>query len=152
MEQHDEIGKHIYVAGPYKSRSLQATNQHISDMSGACELLLNYGFIPFFPHLYHFWDLIATRPEDKWMKLCCAWIDRCDIFTYLQTYIQYENSIGVEIEYNLASKLGLPIYPFNDLIKLLLEGKPVITRKNQANPADLCSFIPKRESIQKRTR
>ena len=138
MKQNDEMGKHIYVAGPYKSISTKATNQHIRNMSNACRFLLSYGFIPFFPLLYHFWDLIATKPEKEWLNLSSSWISRCHIFTYLWTDGISE---GVNREREIASELGIPIYSYSNLQDLLQARKQIITLKKRVDNPICGAFI-----------
>ena len=136
MKQHDEKGRYIYVAGPYKSKSLQATNQYVRNMSDACNFLIDYGFFPFFPLLSHFWDLVATKREDEWLALSYAWIERCDIFTYLE-----DNGLshGVVVEREIAFRLGIPIYSYGALRNILLGGKSIITLKRRTPNCDAIS-------------
>ena len=136
QEKGREKGKHIYVAGPYKSNSIHATNQNIFAMRDACDFLLQYNFVPFFPLLCHLWDLISPRAEDEWLALNIAWINRCDIFTYLDG-----DSEGVKIEREHAFDTHIPIYSYATLRILLLEGESIVTRRKRTDDPGCTSTI-----------
>ena len=135
-----EGGKHIYVAGPYKSHSIHATNQHIHAMMSACNFLLQYDFTPFFPLLYHFWDLASPRPESEWLALGTSWIDRCDIFTYLDGP-DMGSSAGTQLEWQHAINMNVPSYPYSELRKLLLAGDKIVTREQRVEIPSITAFV-----------
>jgi len=91
----------IYVAGPYTSAPLDNTLTAID----AADNLLRLGYVPFIPHLSHFWDERHPHEYDEWLGWCIEWVKCCDAILRLPG-----DSIGADIETELAAAIDIPVY------------------------------------------
>jgi len=99
----------IYIAGPYTGD----VEENVAAAIFAGQSLVEYGFVPFVPHLYHFWDQQHPNPYETWMKLCLMWVTKCDALLRLPG-----NSPGADREVALAKATGvLVFYSIDDVIK-----------------------------------
>jgi len=92
----------VYIAGPYREpdRCINTNKAvHIGDY------LLGYGFIPFIPHLCHFWHTMSPKEEETWIEYDLEWLGVCDCM-----FVLSGESKGVRIEINKAEKLNIPIF------------------------------------------
>lgn len=92
----------IYVAGPY-SKGDPCVNTHIAIQAG--QSLLDYGFVPFVPHVSHFWHTMIPNPYEVWMEWDAEWIKVCDGLVRLPG-----ESAGADREVVLANSLGIPVF------------------------------------------
>lgn len=100
----------VYIASPYGRRqgaSEEDCEVNVRIQIQAARLLIDWGYIPFIPNLYHYvhkgW---ASSPsEDIWTKIVSSWILDCDALLRLGG-----ESIGADIEEQIARNLGLPIF------------------------------------------
>lgn len=102
--------KKIYVAGSY-TKGNQTTN--VRSAIDAANVLAGYGFVPFVPHLTHFWDLLWPHEYDWWMAYDDEWLQVCDAVLRLPG-----ESLGADKEEERARELGIPV--FYSLDELLL--------------------------------
>lgn len=92
----------VYVAGPYSigdhaanvDRAMQAGNE-----------LLRRGYVPFVPHLSHFWDAAYPKPLEDWMRIDLAILSRCDAVLRLPG-----ESVGADREVAFANSCHIPVY------------------------------------------
>lgn len=91
----------VYIAGPYTKGDVAINvNQAIK----IANQLLDMGYIPFIPHLTHFWYLISPRPYRDWLKLVVEWLKLCHVV------FRFEGeSPGADKEVELAKLLGIPV-------------------------------------------
>ena len=94
--------KFVYVAGPYTRGDVVI---NVREAIKAAEILRNHGFIPFVPHLTHFWHLLFPHKIDYWYDYDNAWLKKCDVLLRLSG-----DSAGADAEVGLAKELGLPVY------------------------------------------
>ena len=106
--------KKIYVAGPYTNGDV-AVNVRNAIM--AADTIFSAGFIPFVPHLTHFWHLLAPRDYEDWLRLDLVWLESCDGLVRLEG-----ESAGADREVQRAAELGMPIW--FGLASFLEKGSP----------------------------
>lgn len=92
----------IYVAGPYRIGDVQANVRRAME---AGSRLLDMGHAPLVPHLNHFWNLYAERPEKDWLELDLAWLHVADAVLRLPG-----PSAGADAECALARNLEIPVF------------------------------------------
>lgn len=92
----------VYVAGPYTNGDkLDNTMNAVY----AAELLMQLGYVPFVPHLSHYWDEQFPHDHAEWIDWCLEWVKCCDAILRLPG-----DSKGADIETELAAALGIPVY------------------------------------------
>ena len=94
--------KYVYVAGPYTNGD---TEWNVKMAMIAADKLAQAGFIPFVPHLSHFWHLYIPHDYQFWMDLTSAWLERCDCALRLPG-----ESPGADKEITMAMKLRIPVF------------------------------------------
>ena len=94
--------KTVYVAGPYTLGDV-AVNVH--EAIHVADLLLGLGFIPYVPHLTHFWHLMSPKPWDIWIELGMPFLLKCDYVLRLNG-----KSKGADIEVEAAKKANIPVF------------------------------------------
>ena len=92
----------IYVAGPYTIPD-PCVNTH--DAIHVGQALLASGFVPFVPHISHFWHTMLPNPYDVWLDWCLEWVKVCDGLVRIPG-----KSSGADKEVELARWLGMPIF------------------------------------------
>jgi len=99
----------VYIAGPYtKPDPCENTYKTIQ----VANYLLDRGFIPFVPHLFHFWHTMSPRPYQDWTKMDFAWLPCCDALLLLPG-----ESPGAQAEVEVAKELNIPI--FNNAVDVI---------------------------------
>ena len=94
--------KKIFIAGPYTKGDVAVNvNNHMR----AHSLLMDAGFAPFNPLLFHFQHMAHPRPYEDWTKLDNEYLLVCDAVLRLSG-----ESKGADAEVKLARKNGIPIY------------------------------------------
>ncbi len=97
----------IYVAGPLWQGVVALNIRHALE---AAEKLFDAGFVPFVPHLTHFWNFAIPHPDTRhedafWMKLDHEMLKHCDCLVRLPGA-----SIGADMEVEWAQQLGLSVF------------------------------------------
>jgi len=112
----------IYIAGPYTKKDPCI---NVNKAIHVANELFDAGYIPFIPHLSHFWHTITPRKYSDWMKIDKAFLKCCDIVVRLPG-----ESKGADIECKLAKKLGIPvIYNYKKLILDKSKWAPMGTKR-----------------------
>ena len=104
--------KHIFIAGPYAGD--QAVN--VRQALACADILLEKGYIPYIPHLTHFWDFAFPHSRHEWLTYHANWLRRCDALLRIQGF-----SRGADEEVDLAITLDIPVF---SSIAALLETMP----------------------------
>lgn len=91
----------VYIAGPYTS----APHANTQDAIIAAEVLAEHGYIPFIPHLYHFWHDMFEHDYEFWMEQGSEFLSKCDCLVRLPG-----DSSGADREVAQALKEGKPVY------------------------------------------
>lgn len=98
----------VYIAGPYTYPD-QCVNTHAA--LRAADELADLDFIPFVPHLTHFWHTMSPKPHSFWLAYDMAWLAKCDALLRLPG-----KSTGAGKETLKADELGIPVfYSIQDL-------------------------------------
>ena len=93
----------IYVAGPYSKGDVAQNVRKAIEVGNA---LLDRGFVPFIPHLTHFWHLLCPHEYDEWMRYDEQWLRACDCL-----YRIAGESNGSDIEVEVASTIFIiPVF------------------------------------------
>ena len=92
----------VYVAGPLTKGD---TTINVRKAIDAAETLLRLGFIPYCPHLTHFWHLIYAHDWNTWLTLDEGWLKVCHAVLRLKG-----ESKGADREVKLARKLKIPVF------------------------------------------
>lgn len=96
------MSKRIYIAGPY-TKGDQV--QNVRNAIEAGDILRNFGFIPFIPHLNMLWHAIFPHNADYWYEWDIEWLKQCDVLIRLPG-----ESVGADREMEIAKELFLDIY------------------------------------------
>ena len=94
--------KLIYISAPYSLGDV------VTNVRFACEIgdkVLEKGYIPFIPHLSHFWHYLSPKSWEEWLRIDSAFIPRCDALLRING-----ESVGADKEVKLAKSLGIPVY------------------------------------------
>ena len=93
--------KHIFIAGPYAGDQAVNVRQAIA----AADVLLGKGYVPYVPHLTHFWDFASPHIRSEWLAYHTQWLRRCDALLRRPGH-----SIGADEEVDLAMTLDIPVF------------------------------------------
>lgn len=106
------IFKYVYVAGPYTKGDV-AMNVRTAICVG--DMLRGAGYVPFIPHLTHFWHMVEPHPIEFWYAYDMEWLERCDCVVRLAG-----ESSGADKEVARAKELDIPVYfsPLPDLFSM----------------------------------
>lgn len=91
----------IYIASPYTRNPEQNTLRVLK----VADKLLEWGYIPVVPHLFHYWDLVSPKPWETWIKIGKAFLEDCDILLRLTG-----ESEGADGEVMHAIKKHIPVF------------------------------------------
>lgn len=94
--------KKVYVAGPYTKGDVA---QNVRNAIQAGDRLAEAGYVPFIPHLTHFWHLIYPHDWNFWREQGLHWLEICDYVLCLPG-----KSLGASLEAYRAVDLDIPVY------------------------------------------
>ena len=104
--------KKIYVAGPYTSPD---PSENTNKALRIGDTLMEMGYIPFIPHINHFWHMVTPRHYKSWLAYDIEWLKVCDAL-----YRFPGKSSGSDKEEVIARKLNIPVfYDINELERKL---------------------------------
>jgi len=92
----------VYLAGPYTNNNPTLNTYKAIDVANE---LVEVGFIPFIPHLSHFWHNYTPKPYKFWLKYDIEWLYKCDCLLRIKG-----ESKGADAEVKLAKKIGMPVF------------------------------------------
>ena len=102
----------VYIAGPY-TRGDVALNVRTAILAGG--ELMALGYVPFVPHLTHFFHLLVPNDYESWLAYDNEWLPCCDVVLRLPG-----ESSGANKEVALALSLGIPVcYSVEELLHRL---------------------------------
>lgn len=97
-----------YVASPYTKGDIQ---MNLVKHKLAGNELINLGYLPILPLLYHYQDELFPQPYEKWMDICLTLLQRADCLLRLDG-----DSNGADREVELAKECLMPVfYSINEL-------------------------------------
>src|SRR5258708_14192977 len=88
----------IFLAGPFSGN----VNQNIANVLSRADSLVEAGFVPYIPHLCHYWDEITNRERVFWLDYHKQFILRSDGLWVSGS------SPGTDDEKGFAEQIGLP--------------------------------------------
>jgi len=107
--------KRVYIAGPYSTGDVA---QNVRNAILAADRLTKIGYVPFIPHLSHFWHLICPHNWGFWIEQDIHWLEACDCLLRLPG-----KSIGADREVERAYQLGMSVYAS---IESLIDGRSML--------------------------
>jgi hypothetical protein len=91
-----------YIAGPY-TQGDPAVNT--ATALAVADKLLTLGYMPFLPHLSHYWHVRYPHDYETWMTYDRSWQLLCDCLIRLPG-----ESSGADREVTLANQMGQPVF------------------------------------------
>ena len=96
-------GLRIYIASAYTGGDIAV---NVRNVILVADELVKRGYVPYIPHLTHFWHLISPHDYEFWLEYDNSFIDH-----WAQGLLRLDNeSTGADREVERAQKLGIPIY------------------------------------------
>ncbi len=92
----------VYVAGPYSKGDVALNVRRAMDTA---DLLVDLGFVPFVPHLTHFWHMAFPRPYEFWLEYDNEFLPYCDALLRLPG-----ESSGADAEVDVTKKWGIQVF------------------------------------------
>lgn len=92
----------VYIAGPYTKGDVMRNIRYAVE---AGDELLQYGLVPFVPHLTGFWHIMFPHEYETWMEYDSEWLKSCDAVLRIDG-----ESAGAELELQIADELGIPVF------------------------------------------
>lgn len=92
----------VYIASPY---SIGNKEENVIKAMIACNELINQGFAPYSPLLWHFQNLHFPQPEKKWLEIDIEYLKTCHKVLRLSG-----ESKGADLECEIAKAEGIPVY------------------------------------------
>ena len=92
----------VYIAGPY-SQPDPAENTRFAILFA--DRLLRAGYVPFVPHLTHFWHFLEPHPYRDWLDYENEWLEVCDCLLRMAG-----DSPGADAEAEQMRELGKPVF------------------------------------------
>ena len=104
----------VYIASPYTKGDAAVNVKRQIDTANK---LMNIGYVPFTPLLYHFQHMIHPRPSEDWMIIDLEWLECCTCLLRLDG-----ESPGADREVAYAKQKGIPVFhSIDDIIKFEYE-------------------------------
>ena len=92
----------VYIAGPY---SLGDVGCNIKKVLSVADKLIERGYMPYIPHLAHFWHICSPKSYDFWLSLGITYMLCCDAVLRISG-----ESFGAEKEILYAKKYNIPVF------------------------------------------
>lgn len=95
----------VYVAGPYSNNDPAKIEENVQYAIHISNCLLNLGYVPFCPHLTHYWHLTHPQEYQTWLDYDNEFLRCCDVLLRLPGL-----SSGADSEVALALELEMPVF------------------------------------------
>ncbi len=100
----------VYVAGPYTKGDVAVNVREAIKVGNE---LFDLGFLPYIPHLTHFWHLIFPRTYKDWLDYDNEFLPDCDVLLRIPG-----ESSGADHEVKLAEEYLIPVFfTIDDLLE-----------------------------------
>jgi hypothetical protein len=107
----------VYLAGPYTGPDPEV---NVTEAIRVAEAVSRMGFIPFVPHLFHYWNKVYPHDYGFWMRMDHEYIMRCDAL------LRFGRSPGANKEYEFAREHGKQLFnSLQELAQYYLENEQV---------------------------
>lgn len=103
----------IYVAGPYRAKSVKTRYANIAKAVQVGKALLTCGYVPVVPHLlFADWEKEGIFSDQMFLDALIEVMRRCDAVALVSQ--DYSTSEGTIAEVNTAIDLGIPVFHWTD--------------------------------------
>jgi hypothetical protein len=129
----------IYIASPY-THGWQAEN--VKRQIDAATLLMDNGFAPYAPLLFHYIELQHPRPESLMLQIELEFLKTCDaVFRIIprDKNGQIIPSKGADLEEKTAKKHGIPVFHFHSVEDL---------KENLSRISPMLTLIPDKKEVE----
>jgi len=102
----------IYIASPY---TLGGQAENVRRQIDAGNVLMDFGYAPYIPLLFHFQELVHPRPESEMLALELEYLKVCDAVFRIIPRDKNNNVIisrGADLEEQTADDLLIPVFKF----------------------------------------
>ena len=114
----------VYISSPY---TIGDKETNVRRQIDTAKELIDRGFCPFVPTLYHHVDMLYPYSWETWMEIDISWIKSCDCILRLPG-----TSKGADMEVEHALRSNIPV--FMSLDSLLVSVRKIVdqrrTRRN----------------------
>ena len=104
----------VYIASPY---SIGDKDENVRAQIEVANELMDLGFVPFVPLLFHFQNKLMPRAEKDWLELDLEWLKSCDCVLRLDG-----ESKGADAEVEQAEFLNMNVYNSVDELMMNING------------------------------
>lgn len=91
----------VYIASPYTKGDV---SENVRLQMTTMNTLIEEGYSPFCPLLFHFQDLMFPQAYNKWIALSADWVLSCDVLLRLEG-----ESAGADGEVRLTTENNIPV-------------------------------------------
>jgi len=102
----------IYIASPY---TLGGQAQNVRRQIDAGDVLMDFGYAPYTPLLFHFLELVHPRPEHEMLALKLEYLKVCDAVFRIIPMDKNDDIIiskGADLEEQTADDNLIPVFTF----------------------------------------
>lgn len=100
----------VFISSPY---TVGDQGENVRVQMDYFNRLVENGFMPFAPLLFHFQHMVHPLDYEKWMEIDFAWLESCDVVLRLDG-----ESSGADREVEHAKNKGIKVvYSFIELIE-----------------------------------
>jgi len=93
---------HVYIASPYTLGDVGINIKHHMDCASK---LIDKGFVPFVPLLYHYLHILHPKSYNEWFQQDLRWLSKCDCLLRLPG-----ESRGADMEVEFAQESGIAVF------------------------------------------
>lgn len=100
----------VYIASPYTNGRMPTNVKRQIVLSN---ILIEKGYYPFAPLLYHFVEIYSEHLEEKWLEMDFVFLKTCDAVLRIKPVDETGKEIlsrGADQEEALAKKEGIPVF------------------------------------------
>ncbi len=100
----------VFISSPYTNGWMP---DNVRRQMSVGSDLMDMGYYPFVPLLFHFMEMYTTRPEEDWLKTDIVFLKTCDAVLRLKPKGKNGieiNSPGGDKEVSAAKKEGIPVF------------------------------------------
>jgi len=90
----------VFISGPYSGD----VEENVRKALEAADSLMALGYVPYVPHLCHYWELKSHKSYEEWNCYFNKWLTICDYVLRLPG-----ESSGADAEVKLANELGIRV-------------------------------------------
>jgi len=105
----------VFISSPY---TIGDKEENVKRSMKVADELIELGFIPFIPLLFHYQNELHPRDEKTWLDLDLDWLESCDCVFRLSG-----ESNGADRECDYADKMCIPVFRQIDRLIRFRENK-----------------------------